>query len=158
MSRKRLTAIAVGAGLAVVSLGGLALNLPGVASAQDSTDTTVQETPKDGPHGHDGGHGQHGQRGDHGPGGRGGHMGRGPGGGPGLEAAATAIGITAEELRTQLQAGQSISAVAEANGVDVDTVIDAMTNEARTRITEMVNRVPSERMGRGDGMQGDAGN
>lgn len=63
--------------------------------------------------------------------------------GPGLEAAATALGMTAEELQAQLEAGQTIAEVAAAEGVDVDTVIDAMVAEAtediRERITAVVN-------------------
>ena len=77
---------------------------------------------------------------------------RGPGrpGGPGrggmpLESAAEAIGITVEELRTGLQSGQSLAAIAEANGVSADTLIEELTNDARTRITDMVNRTPGER-------------
>jgi hypothetical protein len=149
MSRKRLTAIAVGAGLAAGSFTGLALNLPGVASAQDDDTQTQQEsgTHPGGHHGHEPGAEGHRH-------GAGRHAGRG---GPGLEAAAAAIGIPADDLRTQLRSGQSIAAVAEANGVDVNVVIDAMTAEARTRITDMVNRVPGEHMNgerRGAGPQG----
>ena len=77
---------------------------------------------------------------------------RGPGrpGGPGrggmpLENAAEAIGITVEELRTGLQSGQSLAAIAEATGVSADTLIEELTNDARTRITDMVNRTPGER-------------
>lgn len=73
----------------------------------------------------------------HGKGGPG--MGRGRG--AGLEAAATALGITADELRTELQGGKSIADVATAKGVNVQTVIDALVAEAKTRITDMVNGV-----------------
>jgi hypothetical protein len=63
--------------------------------------------------------------------------GRGDRGGHGrrfaLDTAATAIGITADELRTELQAGKSIAAVATAKGVDVQKVIDAMVAEYTTR-------------------------
>lgn len=73
----------------------------------------------------------------HGKGGPG--MGRGRG--AGLEAAATALGITADELRTELQSGKSIADVATAKGVNVQTVIDALVAQAKTRITDMVNGV-----------------
>lgn len=70
-----------------------------------------------------------------GPGGPGGpHRGRGPG----LEAAAEAIGITTDELRTGLQDGSSIADVAAANDVDVQTVIDALVTEATTHLDEAV--------------------
>ena len=56
----------------------------------------------------------------------------GPGrGGPGqarfgFDAVAEALGITTDELRTALQDGQTIAQVAEAKGVDLATVTDAM--------------------------------
>ena len=81
--------------------------------------------------------------------GRGGAHGPGrPGGrGASLETAAGAIGISVEDLRTQLRDGQSLAAIAEANGVSTEALVDALTAEARERITEMVQRVPGE--GRG---------
>lgn len=78
------------------------------------------------------------------------HAGRGPGGpgmghggrrGPGLDAAATALGMTAAELRTELEAGKTIAQVASTKGVEVQKVIDALVAEATTRITDMVNGV-----------------
>lgn len=75
-----------------------------------------------------------------GPGGPGGPGGHGPGfgvRGAGLETAATAIGITEDELREALAAdGATIASVAEANGVDVQAVIDALVAEATARIDE----------------------
>lgn len=86
----------------------------------------------------------------------GGHEGRGHGG-PGmggargekrqerLTTAAEAIGITAEELKTAIEGGQTIAQVAEANGKTVQSVIDALVAQATTdltqRITDMVNGV-----------------
>jgi hypothetical protein len=68
---------------------------------------------------------------------------RGPGYGPGrhggfgrrgigLDAAAEALGVTEDELRTQLRDGNSIADVAEADGVDIQTVKDAMLEAFRT--------------------------
>lgn len=70
----------------------------------------------------------------------GGHGGRGGHGGGfgGLTAAATAIGVTEDELRTELEAGKSIAAVAEANGVSEQTVIDAIVAEAKAHFAEEV--------------------
>ncbi|MFM8530692.1 MAG: hypothetical protein ACKOD2_13665 [Ilumatobacteraceae bacterium] len=80
-----------------------------------------------------------------------GHGGPGHGGrfgGEILDTAATAIGITADELKTALQGGQTIAQVAAANGVDVQDVIDALVAEATAnieqRITDMVNGVRPE--------------
>ena len=77
-----------------------------------------------------------------------GHGGPGHGGrfgGEILDTAATAIGITADELKTALQGGQTIAQVATANGVDVQDVIDALVADATAnleqRITDMVNGV-----------------
>jgi hypothetical protein len=67
----------------------------------------------------------------------------GPGGGrhrlgAGLDAAAEAIGITADELRSELEGGSTIAAVAEARGVDTQAVIDALVAEATARIDAAV--------------------
>lgn len=71
-----------------------------------------------------------GPRGDHGDHG-------GPGrGGPGLDAAATAIGITGDELRTALQGGQTIAQVAQTKGVDPQKVIDAIVAEMNAHFDE----------------------
>ena len=66
-----------------------------------------------------------------------------------LATAASVIGVTADELKTALQSGQSIADVATANGVDPQAVIDALVAEATTdltqRITDLVNGVrPAE--------------
>ena len=52
--------------------------------------------------------------------------------GPVPRTAAEALGITEDELRTALEDGQSIAQVAEADGVDVQTVIDASSPTARS--------------------------
>ena len=70
-------------------------------------------------------------------GGRGGPGGFG-GRGPGLEAAADAIGISVDELRTALRDGSSLAEVAAANDVDVQTVIDALVAEATAHLDEAV--------------------
>lgn len=72
-------------------------------------------------------------------GGRGGHGDHGGRGGfGGLTAAATAIGVTEDELRTQLEAGKSVADVAQANGVSEQTVIDAIVAEAKTHFAAEV--------------------
>ncbi len=83
------------------------------------------------------GDGDHAGRGPGGPG-MGRHGGRG---GAGLDAAATALGMTPAELRTELESGKTIAQVATAKSVDVQKVIDALVAEATTRITDMVNGV-----------------
>jgi hypothetical protein len=57
---------------------------------------------------------------------------RGPGGGPiSFDAAATYIGVTAAELRTQLAAGKTLADVATANGKTVDGLKAALTAAAK---------------------------
>jgi hypothetical protein len=74
---------------------------------------------------------------------------RGKGPGPGghggfgrgrfnLEVVAEALGVTTEELRTQLRDGSTIAEVAEAEGVDIETVKAAMLDAFRTHEQEHV--------------------
>jgi hypothetical protein len=57
-----------------------------------------------------------------------------------LEAAAGALHLTPEQLRQKLSDGKTtIADVAKQQGVDVNTVIDAMVNADRDRITDIVN-------------------
>jgi hypothetical protein len=64
---------------------------------------------------------------------------RGPGG-PGRrhfgnpEAVAAAIGITADQLRTEVQAGKSLAQVAEAHGVAEQKVIDAIVADGKAHL------------------------
>lgn len=58
--------------------------------------------------------------------------------GKNLDAVAEAIGISADELQAELDNGSTIAEVAEANGVDVDDVIDAMLASAEERIDAKV--------------------
>jgi hypothetical protein len=57
-----------------------------------------------------------------------------------IEAAATALHLTPDELRQKLSDGKTtIADLAKQQGVDVNTVIDAMVNADRDRITDIVN-------------------
>jgi ribosomal protein S20 len=56
-----------------------------------------------------------------------------------LSAAATAIGIEPVELLQQLRDGQTIAEVAEANGVDVATVVDAVVAAMQERLDSAVD-------------------
>jgi hypothetical protein len=71
------------------------------------------------------------------PGGPGGPGRRGPGGGEDLTAAATAIGIPADQLRTELN-GKSLAQVAQAHGKSAADVATALKNAAHTRIDQAV--------------------
>lgn len=78
-----------------------------------------------------------GRGGDHGGrhGGRHGGQGRR---GVSLEVAATTLGITSAELKTELEAGKTIADVATEKGVAVQTVIDALVGDATANITERI--------------------
>jgi len=61
------------------------------------------------------------------------------GGGAGLSEAATALGMTEDELRTALEAdGTTLADVAEEQGVAVDTLVDALVAAQQERIAAAV--------------------
>jgi uncharacterized protein YidB (DUF937 family) len=122
--RRLLTAAAITGALAAGGVAGALLGAPNISIAQESDDptTTVAEDEGEG-EGRDGAC----------------FPGRGFGFiGPGLEAAAETLGIAEDELRDALGDGQTIAEVAAAQGVDVQTVIDALVAEATARIDEAV--------------------
>jgi hypothetical protein len=70
-----------------------------------------------------------------------------------IQAAATALHLTPDQLRQKLSDGKTtIADVAKQQGVDVNTVIDAMVNADRQRITNIVNNpLPQKPFGPGAG-------
>jgi len=98
---------------------------------------------------------------------------------PKLDAAATALNVSVDDLRSRLQGGKTLAQVAQDQNVDVQKVIDAMVADAtahidqavqdgkltadqanerksnlQDRITRLVNEGPPER---GDGPRGRRG-
>ncbi len=67
-----------------------------------------------------------------------GHEGRGPGGKGISDEVLSVLGIDLETLRTEFAAGRSLADVATANGVEVQTVVDAMVAEAEVHLAEHV--------------------
>ncbi len=64
---------------------------------------------------------------------------RPPGGhGPGLDAAAKALGVSTDDLRGQLRDGKTIAQVADDRNVDKQKVIDAMVADATDHIDQAV--------------------
>ena len=154
--RKQLATIGLAAGLVAGGAGVMAIAVPAISGAQESTTTTpstdegteatakadrlaeaLQPLIDDGtltqaqadaviarlqeamPRG--------------GPGGPGrgfGHV--------GMDAAAEALGLSVADLRSALQDGQSLAEVAAAQGVDVQTVIDALVADATAHLDEKV--------------------
>lgn len=125
-SRKIIGAAAMTAAIATGGLLGATLGTPGTSGAQDGTTTTAPAdgTPpapnEDGP----------------------GHGGKGFGGGADLDAAATALDLTVDELRTRLQDGQSLADVAEAEGIDRQQVVDALVAAGEARLDEARAALP----------------
>ena len=67
----------------------------------------------------------------------------GPGGfghivGPKLDAAATYLGITEEQLQTELQSGKTLAQVAQAHGKTVDGLVNALVADAKTKVDAAV--------------------
>lgn len=74
-------------------------------------------------------------RGDRGQGGPGGHHGRGHEFGA---VVTDLLGIDGPTLRAELEAGSTLAEVAEAHGVDAQTLIDALVADAETHIAQAV--------------------
>src|SRR5215216_192382 len=72
-----------------------------------------------------------------GPGGHGGFRHHAPFGAK-LDAAATYLGLTEAELRTQLEGGKSLADVAKAQGKSVSGLVHALLAAARTKIADAV--------------------
>jgi hypothetical protein len=56
-----------------------------------------------------------------------------------LSVAASTIGVSEADLKTALQSGQSIADVANAHGVDPQTVIDALVADAQQHLADDVS-------------------
>jgi hypothetical protein len=126
-NRKLLGAAAFSLALAGGGVAGALLGAPGTSGAQDDPTSTTADVPTADAMPPDG------------PGGR------GFGGGERLATAAEALGISEADLRAALEDGQSIAQVDEAQGVDVQTVIDALVADATARLDELEASLP-ERM------------
>lgn len=150
---KKLVSITLGAGLAVGSVAGL-IAVPAISGAQTSGTPSTAMAPADRPDPSvrmgetlkslvDAGTITQSQadaviaaliadmpaRGDHGPGGK---------GGPGLDVAAQALGVSVDELHAALDGGQTLAQVASDKGVNVQVVIDALVAERTNHINDEV--------------------
>ena len=126
-----MTAAIAGGAVVGVAVGNpLTSGAEGGAASAASTTTAPPSTDQAPPAGEPGKDGR--------PDGRG----RGPGGGFDLDAAAKALGLTTDELKAQLQDGKSLAAIAEAQGVDKQTLIDALVKAAEARLDELKAELP----------------
>ena len=127
---KKIAAALIGVGLFGASIGvaqtAFAQEAP--ATGPDAVAAAFQDAEGNAPDGQapDGEARPEGRRGRHG---RGCH----------LEIAAEAIGISVDELRAGLQAGQTVAQVAEANGVSTNAVVEALIEQATARIDTKVD-------------------
>lgn len=117
--RNLIGAAAFSVALAGGGVAGAMLGTPIVSGAQDGTTSTTEATTDAAarPHRH-------------------------PGARIELKAAAEALGMTPEELLTELKAGKSIAQVAEDKGVELDTVTDAMVAAGTARLEEAIANLP----------------
>ncbi|MEW6477774.1 MAG: hypothetical protein AB1679_36475 [Actinomycetota bacterium] len=69
----------------------------------------------------------------HGAGGKGGRHGF-----KNLDAAAQALGMTVQDLRTALRGGKTVAAIAQEKGVAVSTVVDALVADLKAHLDEHV--------------------
>jgi len=142
-STSRFTKITVASGL-IVATGASVLGITGFASAQVAQRSasvvavaepsgSVTNTDPTSPAGNTNAAGSPMVEGKN-------HQGHGPGKGHGQggEAVATALGITVDELKTELTSGKSIADVAKAKNVDIAKVIAAMTAQMKTHLAEEV--------------------
>ena len=137
--RKKLI---IGATAGVLSLGGLAVAVPALAapgtagsSAVDRITEALSGLVSDGSITQEQADEVAGTLDEAGIGHRGGHR----GGGFDLSAAATALGMTEDELRTALETdGTTLADVAGEQGVEVDALVDALVTAQQERIAAAV--------------------
>ena len=55
-----------------------------------------------------------------------------------LDAVAAALGMTSEEVKTELRAGKSLADIATSKGIEVQTVIDAIVANMTAKLAEKV--------------------
>jgi len=123
--QKTIAAVAMTAALAGGALIGSTLGNPLTSGAQDTPSTTT--TAPKGSADHDG---------------RPGPRFRMAGGGIELEVAAKTLGLSTDELRTQLRDGKSLAEVAKAQGVDKQKLIDALVAAGEKRLDEAKANLP----------------
>ncbi|RCW44948.1 SHOCT domain-containing protein [Paenibacillus prosopidis] len=62
----------------------------------------------------------------------------GKGWGDSIDAIAEALGLTADELKAEIEEGKTIAAIATEKGVDVQTVVDAWVSEIKEKLNEQL--------------------
>lgn len=125
MERRRIIGAAVlSAAIAGGGVAGVILGSPASGSAATSAPTTTSPSRHRGP-------------------GFGFGRGVGLGDGPVLDAAAKALGITTDRLRTDLKNGQTIAQIAKSKNVAIKTVTDAMVAAAKKQLASQEAEIES---------------
>ena len=119
-TKKLIGAAAFSLALAGGGVAGALIGAPGTSGAEEATTTTAGTPRAPGTEADASTTEPRGRRGAH------------------LDAAATALGMTAEELRAELAAGKSVADVAAEQDVDVQAVIDAVVASAEGELVERV--------------------
>lgn len=132
-NRKILAGAAMAGALAVGGALGVALGTPGTSGASKaqstaSTTSTTTTTPN----------GEHRGGPPFGKGHKGFH------GGEELDAAAKVLGLSAADLRTELQSGKSLADVAKEKGVEKQKVVDALVTTAAKELDDEKAQLPEE--------------
>lgn len=117
--RKTVAAATMAASLTIGGAAGAVLFSPSVSGAQTDDTTTAEVDRPDCEH--------RGAR-HAGPGFRGGIA----------ESLSDVLGLSTEEIRTELAAGSSLAQIAESQGVEVQAVIDAIVTERQERLDAAV--------------------
>jgi uncharacterized protein (DUF433 family) len=120
--RKIIGAAMFSAAIAGGGVAGVVLGSPATSSAATGATTTTTA--------------RHGDRPEEGLHGR----------GPGLDAAAKAIGISTDDLLAQLKDGKTIADVAQAKGVATQKVIDAMVAAAKAQFDSDIEKLVTDQV------------
>ena len=135
MTNKKTIATLV-AGLVAGGAAGFAFGVPALTSAApvvvQQTDDTGTDTGTDTATdvAADGDVHADGQRGPHGP--------RGGGRGPAPEVLAEILGLDTDTLRSEFEAGMSVADIAEAQGIETQTVVDGLVADLADHLAEHV--------------------
>ena len=127
--RKMIAAVTMSAAVLGGAVVGATVGNPLASGAQDGTATTTTTTTAPGGAPSTPGGGRHG-------------LGLGFGIDEWLEPAATALGLTTDELRDELAAGKSLSDVAEEQGVERSTLVDALVTAGKEKLDEIEAKLP----------------
>jgi hypothetical protein len=129
--RKLFGALAFSAALAGGGVAGALLGTPGTSGAQDQTSTTVASSSDSAAHPRRPAvrRAAHALRQDR---------------RAGLEAAAKALDMTPEALRTELRSGKSIADVAKEKDVPVQDVVDAIVAAEKARLEAEIDKLPEQ--------------